>query len=56
MERMKRLFFGYQHVIPNAHFILEIMDIVLKEAIMKFQEEFLMQILGIVMGTNKAAI
>ena len=42
-------------MIPNAHFILELMDIVLKGAV-KFQEEFFMQIMGIVMGTNPAPI
>ena len=52
MELTKRLFFRYQHVIPNTHFILELIDTVLKGAIMKFQEEFFMQILGIVMGTD----
>ena len=56
MELMKRLFFKYQNMIPNAHLILELMGIVLKGAIMKFQEEFFMQILGIGMGTNLAPI
>ena len=50
---MKRLFFKYQNMIPNAHLILELMDIVLKGAVMKFQEEFFMQIMGIVMGTTE---
>ena len=56
MELMKRLFFRYQNMIPTAHLILELMDIVLKGATMKFQEEFFMQIRGIVMGTNLAPI
>ena len=56
MELMKRLFFKYQNMIPNTHLILELMDIVLKGAVMKFQEEFFMQILGIVIGTNLAPI
>ena len=56
MELMKSLFFRYQNMIPNAHLILELMDLVLKGAVMKFQEEFFMQILGIVMGTNLAPI
>ena len=55
-ELMKRLFFKYQNMIPNAHFILELMEIVLKGAVMKFQEEFFLQIMGIVMGTNIAPI
>ena len=53
---MKKIFFKYQNVSPNAHFMLELMKIVLKNAVMKFQEEFFLQILGIVMGTNLAPI
>ena len=53
---MKKLFFRFQNVIPNAHFIMELMELVLNYAIMKFQEDFFMQILGIVMGTNLAPI
>ena len=53
---MKILFFRYKNVIPNAHFIIELMDLVLNSAVMKFQEEFFLQILGIVMGTNLAPI
>ena len=53
---MKKLFFRYQNVIPNAHLILELMELVLNCAVMKFQEDFFMQILGIVMGTNLAPI
>ena len=56
MELIKRLFFRYQNVIPNAHLISELMEIVLKGAVMKFQEEFFMQIMGTVMGTNLASI
>ena len=50
---IKELFFRYQNVIPNAHFILEL---VLNCAIIKFQEDFFRQILGIVIGTNLAPI
>ena len=53
---MKKLFFRYQNVIPNAHLILELIELVLNCAVMKFQEDFFMQILGIVMGTNLAPI
>ena len=35
---------------------MELMDLVLNCAIMKFQEDFFMQIVGIVMGTNLAPI
>ena len=43
-------------MIPNAHLILERMEIALKEAVIKFQEKFFMQIMGILMGTNLAPI
>jgi len=56
LELMRRLFFKYQNVIPNAHLILELMELVLSSAIMKFQKKFFKQILGIVMGTNLAPI
>ena len=56
LELMKRLFFKYQNIIPNAHLIIELMELVLKSAVMKFQKEFFKQILGIVMGTNLAPI
>ena len=54
----KELFFRYQNVIPNTHFIyfLERMELVLNYAIMKFQEDFFRQILGIIIGTNLAPI
>ena len=35
---------------------MDLMDLVLHSAIMKFQEDFCMQVLGIVMGTNLAPI
>ena len=53
---MKTLDFKYQNIIPNAHLILELMELELNCAIMTFQEEFVRQILGIVMGTNLAPI
>jgi len=56
LELLKRLFFKYQNVIPNAHLIIELMEVVLNSAIMKFQKVFYRQILGIVMGTNLAPI
>ena len=53
---MKTLSFKYQNVIPSTHFIRELMEIVLNSTVIKFQEEFFLQILGIVMGTNLAPI
>jgi len=33
LELLKRLFFKYQNVIPNAHLIIELMELVLNSAI-----------------------
>ena len=52
LELMKRLFFKYQNIIPNAHLIIELMELVLHSAIMKFHKDFFKQSLGIVMGTT----
>ena len=54
MELMCRLFFKYQNVIPNAHLILEVMELVLSCAIMKLQKKFYKQFLGTAMDTNLA--
>ena len=56
LEFHKRLFFKYQHEIPNAHLIIELMELVLNSAVMEFQKVFFKQILGIVMSTNLAPI
>ena len=56
LELLKRLFFKYQNVIPNAHLIIELMELVLNSAVMEFQKVFFKQILGIVMSTNLAPI
>ena len=44
---MKRLVFQYQSVISNARFILELLDIVLKNSLMSFDKEYFQQIFGI---------
>ena len=56
MELMQRLFFKYQSVIPNVHLILELIELVLSCAVLKFQKKFLNFFLGIVMCTNLAPI
>ena len=53
---MKILFSDTKTSSQNAHFIIELMVLVLNSAVVKFQEEFFLQILGIVMGTNLAPI
>ena len=43
----KMLFFNNQNVIPNAHCNMELMELELNSAVMKFQEGFFLQIFGI---------
>ena len=52
LELMKRLFYKYQNIVPNAQLIIELMELVLHSAIMKFHKDFFKQSLGIVMGTT----
>ena len=56
IEMIKRLVFLYQNVIVNAYFIIELLDIVLKNSLMSFDKEYFQQIFGIIMGTNLAPI
>ena len=46
LELLKRLFFKYLNVIPNAHLIIELMELVLNSAVMEFQKVFYRKILG----------
>ena len=56
IEMMKRLVFQFQNVISNAHFVIELLEIVLKKNLMTFDKEYFQQIFGIIMGTNLAPI
>jgi len=53
---MKKLVFQFQNVTPNAHFVIELLDIVLKNSLMTFDKEYFQQNFGIIMGTNLAPI
>ena len=46
----------YQDVIPNANFIIELLEIILKNSLMTFDGEYFQQIFGVIMGTNVAPI
>ena len=46
----------YQEVIPNANFIIELLEIILKNSLMTFDGEYFQQIFGVIMGTNVAPI
>ena len=53
---MKKLVFQFQNVIQNAHFVIDLLDLVLKNSLMTFDKEYFQQIFGIIMGTNLALI
>ena len=56
VECIIKLVEEYEHVIPNANFIVEILKIVLKNSLMAFDGEYFQQIFGVIMGTNVAPI
>ena len=49
IEMMKKLVFQFQNVIQNAHFVIELLEIVLKNSLMEFDKEYFLQIFGIIM-------
>ena len=48
----------YNNVIPNANFIIELLEIILKNSLISFDVdgEFFQQMFGVIMGTNVAPI
>ena len=49
---MKELVFEFKDVISNADFIIDLLEIVLKNSLMEFQGEYFQQMFGIIMGTK----
>ena len=56
IELMKEIIYENKDIISNADFILDLLDVVLKNSLMQFREEFFQQIFGVIMGTNVAPI
>ena len=56
INSIRKLCFDFQNVIPNAHFIIELLDLVLHSSLMVFDGEYFQQIFGLIMGTNVAPI
>ena len=44
------------YIISNGDFILDLLNLVLKNSLMQFQEDIFQQIFGVIMGTNVAPI
>ena len=51
IEIMKELAFGCQNVIQNAHFIIALLDLVLKNRLMSFQKQYFQHFFGTIMCT-----
>ena len=50
IELMKKMVFQFQYVISNEYFVIELLEILLKNSLMTFDKEYFQQIFGILMG------
>ena len=50
---IKQLVWEYQNVIRNTEFLVEILDVNLKNSLMMFDGEYFQQIFGVIMGPCK---
>jgi len=53
---IKELVMESPDVIQNADFVIELLNVILKNSLMTFNGEFFQQIFGVIMGTNVAPI
>ena len=56
INSIKQLVWEYQDVILNAEFVIDLLEVVLKNSLMSFDGEYFQQIFGVIMGTNVAPI
>jgi len=56
INSIKELVMEFIDVIPNAEFVIELLNIILKNSLMTFNGEYFQQIFGVIMGTNVAPI
>jgi hypothetical protein len=56
IKSIKQLCFDFQNVIPNAHFIMKLLDLVLKSSLMTFDGKYFQQMFCLIKGTNIASI
>ena len=47
INSIKQLVWEYQNVIPNAEFIIELLELILKNSLMSFDGEYFQQIFGV---------
>ena len=53
---MRELVMEYINVLPNADFIIDLLELVLENSLMELHGEYFQQIFGIIIGTNVAPI
>ena len=56
ISRIQKLMFDFQTVIPNAHLIINLLGLVLRQSLVSFDIEYFQHFFGIIMGTNVAFI
>ena len=56
INSIKELVLEFNDVIPNAEFVIELLNVILKNSLMTFNGEYFQQIFGVIMGTNVAPI
>ena len=56
INSIKQLVWEYQDAIPNAEFVIDLLEVVLKNSLLSFDGESFKQIFGVIMGTNVAPI
>ena len=56
INSLKELVMEFDNVIENAEFVIELLNIILKNSLMTFNGEYVRQIFGVIMGTNVAPI
>ena len=56
INSIKQLCYDFQNAIPNAYFIIELLDLVLNSSLMTFDGKYFQQIFGLIMGTNVVPI
>ena len=53
---IKKLLLTFQNIIPSAHVVIELLDLVLHKSLIEINGFFFQQFFGIIMGTNVATI
>ena len=56
LNSIKPLVWEYEDATPNAEFVVELLEVIVKNSLMTVDGEYFQQIFGVMMGTNVAPI